>query len=413
MKGGEGDMNGSNTFFPFAKKNEAHDTVRESNEALPPRSIFVSALNLLLCSLLIPFMLSGNETATYAISLIACLTSTVVMFTSAKKISHAVLYTVAMVLFLGTVVLPLLPALIFGSVVAIGSGAALISTGKGLQNLITPVMAVLAFTVSLIACGDPLIALTALALYLPVVVLGIASRIKVSFSAAVISCTATLLLLALLAIGATIYLTYGSVSSEALNQGIDSLTATLISYAEMSMKELMGIEVNEAWRNMIVIVVDYYVNISPGLIVAACTVASYFALKIEHNSLEAHGIDRLLDEHTTMLSVGAFPALLYILAVVLSFALDPYNEISVIAIVADNICLILSPALLIMTGRALRALPAKLGFIGLLISGFLVLFMILAFYAFPMIVALVGAVYVLIISVDAWAKEHYSKGENQ
>ena len=406
-------MNGSGGFFPFVKKHKLNNTVRESNEVLPVRSIFVSALNLLLCSLLIPFMLSGNETATYALSLIVCLSSTIVMFTSAKRISHAILYTITMVLFLGTVVLPLLPALLFGSVVAIGSGAALISTGKGMQRIITPIAAALAFIVSIIVCGDVLIALTAFALYLPVFALGIASRKKASVATAVISCTATLMALAALATVSVVYATCGSVSPEAINQCIDSISADLMLQTEATMKELMGLEVDEAMRNMMVTVIDYYVNISPGLIIAACTVASYIALKIEHNSLEAHGIDRLLDEHSTKLSVSVITALLFILATVLSFSIDPYNDTSIVAIVADNICLILGPALLIMTGRALRALPGKLGFIGLLIAGFITLFMILAFYAFPMIVALVGAVYVIVINVDAWAKEHYRKGDNQ
>ena len=406
-------MNGSATFFPFNKKREDRNKVTESNETLPMRSVLITALNLFLCSLLIPLALAGSETAAYALSLAACLTSTIVMFTSSKKTSHAVFYTIGMVIFLGMSILPLVPALVLGTVVAIGSGAALISSAKGWQKVIVPVLAILSVIASAIICGDILIATISLAVFIPTLALGISSRNKASFSTSAIAGAAAMIFTVLVAIGALIFAMFGSLTVDTLLQAVDTVAADLISSTEISMKELLGLEVNEAMRNMIVYVVDYYINVSIGLLIAACLVVSYFALKIEQNSLEAHGIDRLIDEHTTTLSVGIIPALLFVAALVMSFSLDAFNNASIVAIVADNICIILFPALLVMTSRAIRELPRKLGFIGLLLSGIIVLLIMVALYAFPMAIALVGAIFVIFEHIDSWAKEHYSKGENQ
>ena len=406
-------MTGQGGFFPFAKKQETRRRVSESNDTLPPRTAFISALNLLLCSILIPFMLGGNETATYALALAACLTSTIVVFISAKKISHAVIYTAALVLSLGMFTLPLLPALTFGTVVAIGSGASLISTAKGWRASLAPITVALSLIISIIVCGDIIIAITSLAMFVPTVVMGIASRKKSAVSVAVIAGSASMLFALILALLATLYEIYGEISLEAINHGIDSIAADLITYTEMSLDELMDIEINEAMHNYVVEMVDYYINLSPGMMIATCTVISYLAHKIELSTLEVHGIDELLDDNTTELSMGIITPFVYVIALVLSFSLDPHNNVSVVAVVADNLCLIFAPGLLVMASRVIRILPGKLGFIGLLISGALILFMILAFCYFPMSIPLVGAGYVIAIHIDAWAKEHYSKGDNQ
>ena len=146
-------MTGCGSLFPFAKKQGTRRRTSETNDTLPMRTTLISALNLLLCSLLIPFMLGGSETATYVLSLAICLTSTIVVFISAKKMSHSIIYTAALVLSLGLLTLPLLPALIFGTVVAIGSGASLISTAKGWRHSITPIVVALTLIISIIFCN--------------------------------------------------------------------------------------------------------------------------------------------------------------------------------------------------------------------------------------------------------------------
>ena len=66
-----------------------------------------------------------------------------------------------------------------------------------------------------------------------------------------------------------------------------------------------------------------------------------------------------------------------------------------------------------MALEAIRFLPTRLGPIGLILSGLLILAMIVGLFSFPMLIPLIGAFYVIVRAIDVWAKEHYSKGENQ
>lgn len=407
-------MNGTNNYSAQNGNIGTDEQAIKGNEYLPIRPTILAVFNLLLCSLLIPFTLSGNETLTYGLSLLTCLISTVVVFTLAKHIFFAILYTALLALFLGSVTLPLLPALIFCPVVAIGSCAALFCSGRGFLKLVFPLIIAGSFVIPLILFKDPMLALSAIIIYLPVFALGISSRNRASATGSVVACTVALVAFIALVIGFTVNDLYGTLSPAVLNQAIDDLIALTVEYAEQGLELFTELEVNEAMHNKLLSEMDSYVNLSFGAITAICSVFAYLAFKIEHSMLDVHGIDSYGDDNLKKITASVITAFLFVIALVLSFSLDPHNNTSIVAVVAENICIILFPALGLMTLEAIRYLPSRLGLLGLILSAAVILLIIVAvFFSFPMIIAVVGAVYVIAVKVDAWAKEHYSKGENQ
>ena len=406
-------MDGSKGFNPFANINRRPVRDRESNEFLPARPTVITALNLLLFSILIPLALVDGGTLTYALSLLTCLTTVVVNFASARKTSHAVIFALALGLSLGMFAHPLISALIFGATTATGSAAALVCSGKKVLNLAVPFVGIAAFVISLVICKEPIIALTAVIPLIPVFALGFTTRKKVSLSTSVVCCAAVTVAVILAIAAYSVYSLCGSLDLDSVNRTVDAISEYMTPYVEQSLAELLGMEATEAIHSYAVTVINTYINSAPGLIIAACLVFAYLSHKVEFNMLYTHGVDEYIDEHTSALTVSLYSAVIFIVALVLSFTLDPYNETSIVSVVASNICTILFPALFLMATEATRFLPAKLGPIGLILSGLLVLAMIAGVFFFPMLIPLIGAFYVIVRAIDVWAKEHYSKGENQ
>ena len=314
---------------------------------------------------------------------------------------------------LGAFAHPLMSALLLGSTVTVGSSAAIVCSGKRAMNLIVPAAAISAFATSLVISGEPMIALTALIPFIPVFSLGFATRRKTTLSFSVICCAASAAAVLLAIAAYSVCSVYGTLDVESVNRAVDDVSAYLLPLVEQSVAELFAMEVSEAIRAYSLAVINAYINSITGIAVAACIVFAYLSHKVEFNTLYSHGVDDYVDEQTSKLTVGILPSAIFIIALILSFSLDPYNGTSIVAVVSSNICTILFPALLLMALEAIRFLPTRLGPIGLILSGLLILAMIVGLFSFPMLIPLIGAFYVIVRAIDGWAKEHYSKGENQ
>ncbi len=386
---------------------------QSSNDTLPLRIALILALTVFLTSLTFSFTVAGLTNAAIAISWGACVLCAIVMFMTSKRFSHAVWKTIALSLTLSLFGYPIIPALLFGSIISVGAVSALICSASKQRALIPILLPVISYAVSLAVTSDPLLSLAALIIYLPALPLGLTSRRGVSMTSSVLSCAAVIFGISAGLAALILYASYGSVSVGAANALIDDFTALFIHYSEQSFAQIGYVEFDEAMRKALILSIDAYVNAAVGITMAICACSAYAALGLQHNLFSAYGLDAYLSPKATTLTVSVAASAIFAVAHVMSFAVDSTNRLSVAATVCANLCIALAPGLAIMGIQAIKALPRRLGVKGVLISIAIVAAVIFLFAASPLLLPLVGAIYVIMGAIDLWAKDFYGKGESQ
>lgn len=385
----------------------------ESHEKLSLFPVIFIFLTVIATSLLLPIMLCGKSRAAFSVSIVICLLCSVILFISAKKLSKAVLLILLMAFSASFVGSPILPALIFGGIISIGCGAALICSAKKWQFLVFALIFPIAYALSFLLTGSLIISLLSLFLIFPVSALGLSHRFGAKKTTSLVICAAAVIIPVAGLIILALISTYGQLNRGTVDLIAEGITATMISSMEEMTEYLGQVEITETFKKDIAVAVDSYINMSVGTLIALALTASYAAHALQCNLFYSFGLDKFLDKKRTALSVSVEAAIIFIVAHVLSFATDSFGNTSLWAVVGGNLSLILFPVFLLTGLETIKALPKKLGLVGLVIMILIIILIFAMFSQFPIILALVGSFFVIFKNVDLWAKEHYGKGENK
>lgn len=383
---------------------------RRGADSLPAFASLLMFLTATLAFLTLPLLISGSPFSA-PIAWVVCILSAGVLLFSVRKASGAMIAGLILIFFVSFTGSPQLPALILGSVLAIASGTALICEGKGARLLFPALIPLLSYALSYAITGDLLISCLALTLALPMWILGLGCRFKMKRTNVIVLCTAMTVILftALGAVG--IYSLYGELSRACISALTDSIGEAFLKYTEQTITEVMKTEVTQPLRREIISVFNTYVNMFPGLLVASVLIAVYAAQSVACQLLSSFGLDRCLNDRMLKLSVSVEAAVLFLVAHVLSFTTTSSGGISFVAVVANNVSIMLMPALLMMGIETIRFLPLRFGIIGFFASAILLVMMFALSSSFPIILALVGTFFIIVRRIDAWAKEFYGKGD--
>ena len=160
--------------------------------------------------------------------------------------------------------------------------------------------------------------------------------------------------------------------------------------------------------------VDLLINSIFGLTVSICLVAVYLAFCIQYRLIEVCGIKRFMKPGMVEISASATAALIFIISHILTYTTNSSGGISISAVVGMNLCYILMPLLALKGCEALKLLIKKYLLLGLIATVVIVIAIFslssLTSSSALILIAFVGALYVVIIAVDQWAKEFYKKG---
>ena len=384
-----------------------------SRGALPIRTVIMLSLTVLLSSITCALILAGLFDATVLTSWITCVLCAMVMFVTSKKTFHAVLKTVALGLTLSLFGYPIIPALIFGGVISIGAYSSLICSSKRINVLLPILLPIISYEISLAVTLNPIISLAALVIYVPAILMGVATRRDTGMTSSTLICASALFAILTGVAALALYYYYGSVSQAAAASFTNDTTNFVIKYYQESFEMIDGLEFSNEMRRMIILAINTYVNSAVGILMAVCASVAFIALKLQHRLFETYGLDEHLSPKATTLTVSVAAAFIFAIAFIMSFSLDSFNQSSIVAVIATNICIALSPAFFMMSLKAVKALPSRFGGIGLLIAAALTFAVMFFFTASPLIVPLVGAIYVILGAVDTWAKDFYGKGDKK
>ena len=381
--------------------------------SMPVRTIIILSLTTLLSSLTFAFVSAGLFDATIVTSWISCVLCAIVMFITSRKIFHAVLKTVALGLTLSLFGYPIIPALIFGGIISIGAFSSLVCSAKKTEVVLTALLPLVSYAIAVAVTLDPIVSLAAFAIYIPAILMGIVTRRGSGMTTATLICASALFAIAAGMGALALYYYYGSVSRDAAESFTRDATSFILAYYEESFNMIEGLEFTNEMQQMIILAVNAYVNSAVGLVMAICASVAFIALRLQHKLFRAYGLDEHLSPEATTLTVSVAASFVFTIAFIMSFSLDAFNQSSIVAVVATNVCIALTPAFFMMSVRAVKALPKRFGIIGLLLSAALTFAVMFFFTASPFILPLVGAIYVILGAVDTWAKDFYGKGDKK
>ena len=299
-------------------------------------------------------------------------------------------------------------ALVLGTLCSIAFGSAAISRKRSNVILISLFIAALSFLPALLITRNALSALSSLIALPTTLTLGIANRKKLSKTSACVAGTVSFVATALLLISIVISLQYGALTIDTVKTASRDFGYTVEYILKTSILSA-GNKITPDISKSISELSDASVNSLPGVIVAWGFIVSYIS-----QSMSLAASERIGEDVTgrNFMSADLVSALVFVIAYITSLSTSASGGVAFAAVVANNIAIILTPCLFVIGLRSLKLMPFKLGIIGLILTGAVIIVIFLSASSAFTILALTGALYTVVVSIDSWAKEHYSKGGN-
>ena len=393
-------------------KPDPHIPKRKSENDSLAYAIMVVAT--LLLSLTAPLLLSGS-TYTMPVAWVSCATCAVLVILTSKNFftifQIALIYMFA-ISYLGD---PVSLAIVMGTVLASGLYSAAVAAADRSHIFFLVIAPLLPIAVIYLITGELTVSVLSALHFLPALAMGLGARRSMPKTYTVALYAAVLVLIATALSLTHIYLQNGALtfnviddSAEYLRGGISAFMNSALKNADLS--SLEGALVLQPRRIAILAV-----NLLPAIITVIALVSGFFAQRVEQSLFNIYGKDKLLESAKEPISVSCTAALVFLVAHLLSFTTSASNTTSFVGIVSLNVSIILLPALLCIGARALIVkLPKKIGILA--IAAWIAIFLISNSVQTSIItiLALIGAFYIILVRVEAWAKDHYAKkGEGQ
>ena len=376
------------------------------NSSAPSSSALLSVTSVLIFTLsgaILPLMLlQSNLLPIFAwVTFILCIAT---LFSLTKRIFLCIIAVMSFASLASSSALIGISAAAIGCIMSIGLFSSQILIGrKGsiISAILSPVSAYLlsfALTGNLIVSAFSLICLPA------ALGIGIAKRRGASLGTVCISGTAATIISALAVMLIDIVAYYGYLSLDLVRSIIESSQNIAIEFLKIAFTAA-GTAVTDVYAANIADIVSSVMNLLPGVVCMTLLIACYLSHGICKRAAESADVDG----GDSTLTYSTISAIVFIACYVLSFTTDSSGNVAFISTVGANLAFMLLPGLLIIGITALVKMIFKLRLIGLILAAALIF---ATFFFSLFILALLGAAYTIIVNIDVWAKDHYSKNNN-
>ena len=380
---------------------------RNSADSIPLSWTLLLCLFIVAVAALLPLTLIdsiGAQMLSWAVG-VACAVMIVVSVRSLAEILIALLIYSFVYYATGS---SLIPTLMFSAIFCVSIFSALLASSKAIRLVITVATPLIAWGAALVITKDPLSAFLSL-LWLPAAIgLGICSRKKKSKTVGAVVFSALACLTGGAVALAYIFTVNKEISVDVIASSFEYLRAQSIDMTVEAIKLADTVEVTDGLVREIGAAVDSLINLLPGTLIFCATVLGYFVHRSESALLDTFGVDKLTAPSREPIHADVFSALVFVLFFMTTFTTNSSGNLSFLATVGQNICLILSPVLVAVGWRTLKALPAKIGFLTVAVWIAMIAFVAMSEISALSVISLVGAFGTLIAATDKWAKNHYS-----
>ena len=396
----------------MTNQSKNNSVLNSNGDVLSFKQISLLSLMSVLFALMLPLSAIISP-ATDFLSWIVCIVFGVWIMVTSRKFSSVILLGFAVTFFASYTGSAASVALVLGIVSACGMYSALISSAKGKQIILPILIPAITLAGTYVITASFELALFSLALFLPSLVMGIITRCgggRVT-SIAGFAITAMLELCASLIVA--MYIFYGAASFEIINEAAGHFTALTEQLLTFAIESASEAALTEDISLFITEIAVEPTNMLFGLTCMIAVAVGFFAQKLQHTVFERFELEALQNQSGAPITASVAAALVYIAAYICSFTTGASSAPSFVAVVAGNISFILLPLLLCVGFGFMASLPRRLGFLAVLAWIGAAAASYLLSSSIIDIIALVGAFYTLIVSIDLWAGEHYSKGGDQ
>lgn len=376
-------------------------------------SYAVMAVLVVFFSLTLPLAVIGSS-LTKGVAWVACLACAgMVVFTS-RQFSSVLLVSLVFTFVISSLGEPTLPAIVFGVIMSSGIYSAAIAAAKKMHIAFIISAPLLTLAVAYVFTSDIAISAMSIAYLIPATVMGLASRKKISRSYSI--AVYALVSVVLLGCGVLLYVfaQNGRLTSDVIEYAVEYLRAGIEWTLRNSIESAGAVEINNYLIIQIREMATATVNLLPGIVAIIALTVGFFVQKINCSIFNSYGKDDLFEIAAAPISASLAAALTFVATHVLSYTSGASHAPSFLAVAAENISLILLPALLCVGFEVMAVLPRKVGFLALIIWIGAVLIANLLTLSILTVIALIGAFYIFFVRTDDWAKRHYAKkGEDQ
>ncbi len=375
-----------------------------------PHAIFLSLISALF-SLALPFSMIDSQLSE-GIFWIVCLAFGILVILTSKKFSSVLILSLVMTFVNSYTGSPAVIALVVGTVAACGIYSALVSAARSWQIGLLALTPAISFAVTLALTSDVILAIIALAPYLPSLVMGIGTRrgVERSFSIAsfALVCGAEIGICALIHICTQ----NGYLSLEVIGESANYFQTVAGDLFISAIETAGNVPVTEDILIQMQSLALDLTNLLVGIVSASLIIFGFFAQRIQHSVFEKYELEKLQNMSGAPIRASVTAALVFAAAHIFSYTSGASSSPSFVAAVGANISLILMPLLLYVGFEFVSGLPKKIGFLALIVWLGAAVAAFLLSSSLIDIIALVGAIYTVLVNINLWAEEHYRKGED-
>ncbi len=401
---------------PLTREQERRDMFSERTKRQKDRKTVISyvcmAMIIPILSLILPLSLTGSKIIV-PVAWVTCMIASALLVLLVKSFGGIAICTLAISFSLSYLKDPVPVVVVLGTVLVAGlySAATAAAEKKNIALVIgTPFLsAALTFAVT------QSIPLTLLSLiYLPpALAMGLTARRGLGRTRSIAVFTATAAVELLLAVIGYIAWQNGTINEDVIENAVVYLQSSIEWALRFAIERTGAVKIDETLLIEIRALGASAINLLPGLLATCLLTVGFFAHKTQCSLFSRFERDSLLESSETPITVSCTAAIVFLVAHVFSYTSGASHAPSFIAIAAENLSLILIPALLLIGWEKVAALPKKIGFLAIAVWIGIVLATNALSASIISVLALIGAFCIIFAATDSWAKDHYRKGEDQ
>ncbi|MBE6547467.1 MAG: DUF2232 domain-containing protein [Ruminococcaceae bacterium] len=330
------------------------------------------------------------------------------LFGIIKQFKYTFSYVLIFFLLYSATSTPIIPAAFFAVMFIFTLGGYISSCCGKRSYALLILLPIVSYLGAYMLTGDWMFSLVSVIPYPAVIAQGVLHK-KNSERTAIVA-TSTFLLLAF-SVGFVALMLWrgGKLSYTEIKASVDGARVALSNHLQNLSVEVQGQAQPIFEAQYIDELITSTFNMLPGLIIMLSLVAVYLLHSLQIALYKRTELDIYVTAKNTKITMSIYAACIFILAYIFSLTTDTAGKPDLVSSVANNLYIIFVPGLFLVGLDGIGAMLKKLKGLGL----FLILLLVIAIFMLSsfilLIVAAIGAFYIIIKSVDEWAKKHYSK----
>lgn len=396
---------------------QGREEITLADDIFPIRKIIVFIFLTLLSCAYLPCAvtcMAEAQTPTYFLVLayIVLIAGAVYLLYSVRKAVFTVLITLILFFLYSLTASPMLPAAVVAVIVPLTfCGFACSVCPKRLRALLLllpPVAYLGAFALT----GEWAISLLSVIPLPTAAAVGMLQR-KNSERKTIIAVSSVILIALLAAFAALMLWQNDMLSVRKISDLIDTCRTELILYMKNLTVDVGGNPMAVFDAEYVDSYITHMFNMLPSIVVVVCFVVIYISHSMQLLLYKSCDLDLMVNTKTSEITVSVYCAAIFVLSYILSLSTDVAGNPDMLSAVCGNLRVILTPALLVVGLNAISLMLKRLRGFGFIV----VLLLAVAVFALSsyiiLIISAIGAFYVIIKAIDAWAAKHYSQKNRQ